>query len=134
LKRNELYLTYHYDKYTAMEPNGTIGKGQPWSSADATDYLRKLAKDPKLKLHMTKHAREQMQARDLYVGDVLYVLKNGFVYEQPERATQPGCFKYKIESSSPAGMRTVRIVVIPWVNPPEVKIVTVMWRDEPGQF
>lgn len=118
----------------AMNPNVAINKGHPWSNADATDNLRLLAKDQKLKLHLTKHALEQMKSRDLFVGDVMHVLRNGFVYEQPEKATRPGCFKYKIESSSPAGMRTVRIVVIPWINPPELKIVTVMWRDEPGQF
>jgi hypothetical protein len=118
----------------SMNQHGAISRPQPWSSADATDALRHLAKQLKLKLHLTTHAREQMKSRDLIVGDVLHVLKNGFVYDPAIEATQPGCFKYKIESSSPAGMRTVRVVVIPWVNPPELKIVTVMWRDEPSQY
>jgi hypothetical protein len=71
-----------------------------------------------------------MSRRDLIVGDVLHVLKHGFVYEEPVAATQPGCFKYKMEATTPAGSRVVRVVAIPWANPPEIKIITVMWRDE----
>lgn len=74
-----------------------------------------------------------MKERDLIVSDVLHVLKHGFVYDNPEPATQRGCFKYKIETTSPAGSRVVRVVAIPWANPPEIKIVTVMWRDEAMQ-
>jgi hypothetical protein len=84
-------------------------------------------------LDLTGHAREQMRERDLIVSDVLHVLKHGFVYEDAVPATQKGHFKYKIETTSPVGSRVVRIVAIPWVNPPEIKIVTVMWRDEAMQ-
>jgi hypothetical protein len=84
-------------------------------------------------LDLTGHARSQMSERDLIVGDVLHVLKHGFVYEEPESATREGCFKYKLESTTPSSTRTVRVVAIPWVNPAEIKIVTVMWRDEPIQ-
>ncbi len=71
-----------------------------------------------------------MRERDLIVSEVLHVLKFGFIYEDPEPATQKGCYKYKVESTSPAGARVVRVVAIPWAEPPEIKIVTVMWRDE----
>jgi hypothetical protein len=71
-----------------------------------------------------------MAARDLLMGDVLHVLKHGFVYDEAERATQIGLFKYKIESATPNCFgRTVRVVVIPSMSS-EVKIVTVMWKDE----
>ena len=105
-------------------------KPQPWRPADATDFIRRLSLDPGLTLDFTVHARDQMQVRDLIVSDVLHVLKHGFVYETPEQATQVGCFKYKIETSTPAGPRVVRVVAIPWASPAEIKIVTVMWRDE----
>lgn len=108
-------------------------KAQPWKPADATDSIRSLAKESKMTLDLTGHARDQMKDRDLFVSDVLHVLKHGFVYDDPEPATKKGCFKYKIEATSPVGPRVVRIVAIPWMNPPEIKIVTVMWRDEAMQ-
>lgn len=74
-----------------------------------------------------------MIARDLYTPDIMHVLKHGFVYENPIAATQKGCFKYKVESTTPVGPKVVRVVAIPWIQPPEIKIVTVMWRDEPIQ-
>jgi hypothetical protein len=68
--------------------------------------------------------------RDLLMGDVLHVRKHGFVYEQGERATQAGLFKYQMESITPNSRgRTVRVVVIPSMSS-EVKIVTVMRKDE----
>lgn len=105
-------------------------KQQPWKPADATDSIRSISRDVKFTLDLTGHALEQMSERDIISPDVLHVLKHGFVYLDPEPATKIGCYKYKIESTSPAGARVIRLVVIPWSNPPEIKIVTVMWRDE----
>lgn len=105
---------------------------QPWKPADATDAIRAISLDENLTLDLTLHAKEQMGTRDLYVSDILHVLKHGFVFEPATPATHPKCFKYKIESTTPASTRAVRIVAIPWSNPPEIKVVTVMWRDEHG--
>jgi hypothetical protein len=69
--------------------------------------------------------------RDLIIGDVMYVLRNGFVFEDPEPATQPDLFKYKIETRTPnSNNRSVRLVVIPDPQRCWVKVVTVMWVDE----
>ena len=105
-------------------------KAQPWKPSDATDFVRRLAIDQNLTLDLTNHARDQMNNRDLIISDVLHVLKYGFILEDPDKATQPGCFKYRMEASTPAGSRGVRVVAIPWVTPVEIKVVTVMWRDE----
>jgi hypothetical protein len=113
-----------------MSQEAARQKPQPWKPADATDAIRSIAKDGELTLDLTSHARDQMRQRDLIAGDLLHVLKYGFVYENPEPAKQNGCFKYKVESTSPAGSRVVRVVAIPWSSPPEIKIVTAMWRDE----
>jgi hypothetical protein len=104
-------------------------KPQPWKPADATDAIRTLVTSEH-DLYLTGHAKSQMLARDLILSDLRHVLKFGFVYEDPMAATQPGCFKYEIESTTPEGARVVRLIAIPWVNPPHIKIVTVMWRDE----
>ena len=103
---------------------------QPWKPADATDQIRGLAINSRLALHLSQHAKDQMMEREIYTSDVLHVLKHGFVYDRPEDATKANCFKYKIESTSPVGPKVVKLVVIPWISPPEIKIVTVMWRDE----
>jgi hypothetical protein len=71
-----------------------------------------------------------MRDRDLIMGDVLHVLRTGFVYEEPEPATINGFFRYRIEGTTPnSDGRTVRVVVIP-SGGHGAKIVTVMWRDE----
>lgn len=101
-----------------------------WAVADATKRVNDAAKSRDLSITLTGHAKEQMLARDLIMGDVLHVLKSGFIYDDPEEATKPGFFKYRIEGTTPnSDGRTVRVVVIP-SGGHELKIVTVMWRDE----
>jgi hypothetical protein len=101
----------------------------PLGPREATERLRRIAwSNPDLR--WTKHAKERLQGRGLLIGDVLHVLKHGFVYEPGEAATRPGCFKYKMESNTPNSTgRIVRIVVIPSTTN-GVKLVTVMWVDE----
>ena len=97
--------------------------------ARATEALRAKARG-KLELRWTAHAKEQLEERGLIMGDVIHVLKNGFVYEDGLESTQPSVFKYKMECNTPnSGRRTVRIVAIPSTGN-GVKIVTVMWKDE----
>lgn len=106
-------------------------KPQPWSPADATDEIRALAREPSLRITYSQHAKERLEDRDLTIGDVLYVLRNGFVYEDAADSTKPGLFKYAPESGSPnSGNRTVRVIVIPDPTRTWVKIITVMWADE----
>lgn len=107
-----------------------ISKPQPWAPGDATDTIRAIAKSDCLGLITTKHAREQMAERELITSDVLYVLKNGFVYDEAQESTRLGCFKYRIETRSPnSGSRTVRIVALPDADRCMIKVVTVMWVD-----
>jgi Domain of unknown function (DUF4258) len=104
---------------------------QPWKSADATDAIRSMGRNASLTLSYTVHAKERLAERNLIVSDVLYVLKNGFVYQDPKPATQPALYKYEMENRTPnSNNRIVRIVVIP--NPAQcgVKVITVMWSDE----
>ncbi len=108
-------------------------KPQPWSPADATDIIRKIASG-NAKVVLTQHAKDQMADRDLILGDLMYVVKNGFVYEKPEPSTQDGYCKYKMESTTPnTNSRSLRVVVIPGADENLLKFVTCMWRDEPMQ-
>ncbi|MDR3497566.1 MAG: DUF4258 domain-containing protein [Ancalomicrobiaceae bacterium] len=104
---------------------------QPWSPAQATKLVNELAIRPSFTVCYTQHAKEQMLERDLIVGDVLYVLRHGFVYEEPEFSTRPGFYKYRIETRTPnSNNRLVRVVAIPDYRGCSIKLITVMWVDE----
>jgi Domain of unknown function (DUF4258) len=106
-------------------------KLQPWSPADYTTEIRRIAIHPKLTLSRTKHFVERLLERDLIMSDALYVLKNGFVYDVHEDSSQPGLYKYRTETRTPnSSNRNVRLVVIPDATKCWIKIVTVMWVDE----
>src|SRR5258708_17804525 len=103
--------------------------GKRLSPAKATTEIRAKC-GPDLSLHLTAHAKDQLADRGLIMGDVLHVLKHGFVHEMPEPATREGCFKYQMECVTPnSNGRTLRVVLIP-SQASDVKIVTVMWVDE----
>jgi hypothetical protein len=57
---------------------------EPWSPADATTAIRKLALHERFTITLAHHAQQRRAERDLNMGDLLYVLKNGFLYEPPE--------------------------------------------------
>lgn len=102
----------------------------PLAPRIATDHIRAKARDSALTLTWTRHAKDQMEERGLEMGDVKYVLRNGFVYDPAQPSTQRGFYKYRMVSSSPnSNRRMVRVVVIPAPNP-GLKVITVMWADE----
>lgn len=102
-----------------------------WSPRDATDEIRAMAREQHLTISYKRHATEQMADRGLIISDVLYVLKNGFVYREGQNSTRAGYHKYAMENRSPnGGNRDVRVVVIPDKATCELKIITVMWVDE----
>jgi hypothetical protein len=105
---------------------------EPLDAAAATEFIRSLC-GPSLNLRYTKHARSRMLERELIVGDVLHVLKHGFVFEPGEASTRPSFFKYTMQCVTPnSNGRTVKLVLIPSPNG-SVKVVTVMWADEDRQ-
>lgn len=102
-----------------------------WSAREATDEIRAIARQDRLKITYKLHAMERLAERDLIVSDVLYVLKNGFVHLDPEPSTREGFKKYCMECRTPnSGGRSVRVVVIPDKKQCWVKIISVMWVDE----
>lgn len=101
-----------------------------WTPSEATRQVRSYAVSKNFTLMLTKHARERLTERDLQVGDVLHLLSRGFIYGEPERATQPTLFKYEMEATTPNSHgRTLKAVIIPHPSDPQVKVVTVMWKD-----
>jgi Domain of unknown function (DUF4258) len=105
---------------------------EPWPPRLATERIRAKARDAALTVAWTEHAKQQMEDRGLIMGDVLHVLKQGIVYTDAKPSTRADLFKYAMESKTPnSGNRVVRVVAIPSPQSCEVKIVTVMWVDEP---
>lgn len=101
-----------------------------WNLADATKRINACAASDDLTLSWQEHAKERLRERDLIMSDAMHILKRGFVLNEPEPATRDGYFKYRIEGTTPnSDGRTVALVVIP-DGANELKIVTIMWRDE----
>ena len=107
---------------------------KPLSPRKATETIRKRASDDAFNIRWTTHAGDQIKDRGLIMGDVLHVLRHGFIYEEGEQSTRNGLFKYKMEGTAPnSNNRCIRVVVIPSPQASEAKIVSVMWVDEPHQ-
>ena len=99
-----------------------------WKPADATKRINACARSDDLNLHYQTHARERLSERGLTMGDVLYVLKNGFVYDDPV-LSEHGHYKYAIESKTPnSDGRAVKLIVV--AGDTDIKLISVMWRDE----
>jgi hypothetical protein len=104
---------------------------EPWSPGQATERIRAIASGEEFSPSWKKHATDQLADRGLIMGDLLYLLRNGFVYEPPEEATRPPFWKYQIQCTTPNSKnRDVRAVVIPDWKRKGMKIVTIMWADE----
>lgn len=105
---------------------------EPWEPADATNCIKDIAKDPHFSIAYKLHAKDRMSERNLIISDILYALRNGFVYAtgRPCEKTN-GYYKYMIESTTPnSGGRNIRLVCIPNAALKKIKLVTVMWVDE----
>ena len=106
-------------------------KNEPWNPTDATYAIREVGRHPALSLAYKIHAMQRLAERGIVVSDVLYLLRNGFVYEDPKPATQAGYFRYVVDCRTPnSDGRIVTAVVIPNANTMSIKIVTVYWKDE----
>lgn len=112
-------------------PVELVSLPEPWTPAQATDRIRAKALSDGFALAWTYHAKEQMEERYLLAGDVLHVLKKGFVYDDAVPSTRPPMCRYKMVSFTPnSERREVAIIVIPSYSSDEAKIVSVMWVDE----
>ncbi|OUD09054.1 hypothetical protein BVC71_10090 [Marivivens niveibacter] len=104
---------------------------EPWSPTNATYAIREIGQHPALSLAYKVHATQRLLDRGITTSDVLYLLRNGYVYDDPSSATQHGYFRYKIQGKTPNSEgRDVAAVVVPNYNTKTVKVVTVMWVDE----
>jgi Domain of unknown function (DUF4258) len=111
--------------------SAVLDDDQPWVPARASISINEIARNKQCDFSYTKHAKDRLDERRLITSDVMYVLKNGHVYEEPEASTMKGFYKYKVECQSPnSGARFLRVVVIPDRKSCQLKMITIMWRDE----
>ena len=82
-----------------------------WTNAEATQHINTIAKNLYTNLIYTDHAEERMDEREITIGDIMQVLKRGYVLGEIEPATR-GRHKYPIEGLSPNSPRTIRLIVI----------------------
>lgn len=124
---------YHSDIRNS-KPNGqgdVVGRGCDWPKGQATDEIRAIARSDSLTISYKRHAVERIAERNIIMGDVLYVLKTGFVHMEPMETTRPAYKKYAMEGLCPnGGNRTLRVIVVPDKPTTFLKIVSVMWVDE----
>jgi hypothetical protein len=105
---------------------------EPWTPAQATERIRAIAREDGFDLSYKVHAKDQLVERNLIISDITYLLKNGFVYEKPEAATRKPYWKYQMQCTTPNSKnREVRVVAIPDWKRKAIKVVTLMWVDEP---
>lgn len=108
-----------------------LAMDEPWNATKATYRLREMGAHPALSVAYKLHATERLAERSIIVSDVLYLIRNGFVYSDPIPAKTVGYYRYEIVCRTPnSGGRELCVVVIPSYNTMTMKIVTVMWRDE----
>jgi hypothetical protein len=101
---------------------------QKWTPGEATKRINACGRSDELSLHFQVHARERLVERDLTTGDVLHVLRYGFVFDEPV-LSDFGHFKYAIEAKTPnSDGRVVRLILV--AGEAEIKLISVMWRDE----
>jgi hypothetical protein len=119
---------YHHDSFWRMEP---IEIPEPWNPSQATERIRHIARRERLDFAYREGCRDQMAERSLIMGDILYVLRNGFVYLDPEPATRD-YWKYWMQCGTPnSNSREVAVLVLPDWKRKNLKVQEVKWVDEP---
>lgn len=122
-----IYIDIHDDR----SMRDLAGQMSPWTPGEATVRIREIGRSARLSLAYKLHARDRLAERSIIISDVLYVLKNGFVYMDGLPATLAGFFRYAIETTTPnSGGRKIRVVVIPDPLTCTIKVVSIMWVDE----
>lgn len=108
---------------------------QPWEPDFAGREIHRIAKNEEFGLYWTRHAKERLQERGLIFSDILFVLKNGSVIEEPEASTRDGYYKYRVRSRAPnSDGREVGVVCVPCAKSNTIKLISVMLMDEKSSF
>jgi hypothetical protein len=85
-----------------------------WSPVEATKRINGCASHDDFELCQPVALDSTMADRGLITGDLLHLLKTGFVYEEPVSSTRDGYFKYTVEGTTPnSNGKSLAAIVIP---------------------
>lgn len=98
--------------------------------ADATKLIREIVRFGDVQT--TGHCRKRMVERQFSFQDLLSVLLNGAVKDQPEYDEAHDQFKYRVEGSTIDGDSAVAVTVI--VSTRSVLVVTIFEGADLGEF
>lgn len=76
---------------------------------------------------LSRHARERMSERNFTITDVLEIISEGIIIEDPTQR-ESGDLSYKIESPNFRGGRSAAAIVV-IKKDEKIFVVTVMWID-----
>ena len=108
-----------------------MNKPEPWNPTDATNAIRMIARHPAFSLAYKVHARDRRLERGLLNSDIIFLLQQGFVYDEANPAKSKGYFTYRVLGHTPnSDGRRLAAVTIPSIRSYKIKLVTVMWEDE----
>ena len=105
--------------------------GRKLGPAEATKKINALAENPFLDLSKSPHAESRMAERNIISGDLLCLMRTGFIYDAAEPASREELWKYKIEGKTPnSESRVIIAIIIPDFKLKHIKIVTCYWKDK----
>ena len=122
---------YHYDRFCLVGGLYEAIYRDTWWRKMAEKLSPRKATQQINELSKTVHAEERLTEREILSGDLLYLLRNGFIYDAPTQATQPNLWKYVIEGATPnSNSKTLCAAIIPDIEKGHIKIVTCYWKDK----
>lgn len=101
------------DFFTSIDVTSRLAPGQ------ARKVLSAIFHHDPCFVSFTKHAREQMAARNLKTGDVLNILKAGWITDDPEFVNSS--YRYRVSTS--------KITVVIAFRKPFYVVVVTAWRE-----
>lgn len=100
-------------------------KPSPLSKRDAQDVIQKLAEDTG-NIRITSHANERIDQRGFVFNDVLTILRNGIIHEEPR--FEKHNWKYRLDFTQFDSYRDAACVVS-IQKKGKLDVITVMWID-----
>lgn len=98
---------------------------KPLEPLEATNKIREIAQDS-AHIAVTNHTIERMEERGFTMRDLLELLRNGYVDDEPEYNADKQEYKYKITKSVDSVRTAAAITVI--VSDKKLLVVTIMWK------
>lgn len=96
----------------------------PLSPVEATNKIREIAMKSE-NVMVTTHTIERMEERDFSMRDLLELLRNGYVDEQPQYNAEKQEYKYKI--ARVVDTRTAAAITV-IIDNKRLLVVTIMWK------